>query len=77
MWVDEPVEKRVNLNRSEEIIKSGADTVGVACPFCKTMIADGMKHFEKDEVIAVQDIAELVAQTLSRPPVASPEEVST
>src|SRR5690606_883073 len=77
MWVDEPVEKRVNLNRSEEIIKSGADTVGVACPCCKTMIADGMKHFEKDEVIAVQDIAELVAQTLSRPPVASPEEVST
>lgn len=66
MWVEEPVEKRVNLNRSEEIIKSGADTVGVACPFCKTMLADGMKHFEKDELIVVQDIAEIVAQSLPR-----------
>jgi len=64
MWVEEPVEKRVNLNRSREVIAAGVDTVGVACPFCKTMLSDGMKHFAKDEDIAVRDIAELVAEAI-------------
>jgi Fe-S oxidoreductase len=64
MWVDEPVEKRVNLNRTKEVVDSGAEAVGVACPFCKTMLSDGMKHFGKDEEIEVLDIAEIVAATL-------------
>lgn len=66
MWMEEPVEKRVNLNRSEEIVKSGANMVGVACPFCKTMLADGMKHFDKEDDIQVKDIAEIVADSLER-----------
>ena len=65
MWVEEEKEKRVNVNRSEEIINAGVDAVAVGCPFCKTMVSDGMKHFDKDEDIEVLDIAQVVASTLS------------
>ena len=64
MWMEEEPEKRVNVNRSKEIVDAKVDTVAVGCPFCKTMISDGMKHFNKDEDIAVMDIAQVIAQTL-------------
>jgi Fe-S oxidoreductase len=64
MWVEEEMDKRVNVNRSQEIIAAGVDTVAVGCPFCKTMITDGMKHFDKDDEIEVLDIAQVVAATL-------------
>lgn len=64
MWMEEEPEKRVNVNRSKEIVDSGVEAVGVGCPYCKTMISDGMKHFDKDEDIAVLDIAEMVAAAL-------------
>ncbi len=72
MWMEEEAEKRVNVNRSKEIVDAGVDTVGVGCPFCKTMISDGMKHFDKDDEITVLDIAELVAAAL--PPEATGSE---
>ena len=72
MWMEEEAEKRVNLNRSKEIVDAGVDAVGVGCPFCKTMISDGMKHFDKDEDIAVLDIAEMIAAAL--PPEATASE---
>lgn len=64
MWMEEEAEKRVNVNRSKEIVDAGVDAVGVGCPFCKTMISDGMKHFDKDEDIEVMDIAEMIAAAL-------------
>jgi len=64
MWVEEEPEKRVNVNRSKEIVDAGVEAVAVGCPFCKTMISDGMKHFDKDE-IEVLDIAQVVASTLA------------
>ncbi|EDM79076.1 putative iron-sulfur-binding reductase [Plesiocystis pacifica SIR-1] len=64
MWVEEETHKRVNVNRSEEIVEAKVDAVAVGCPFCKTMISDGMKHFDKDEDIEVLDIAQVVAATL-------------
>jgi Fe-S oxidoreductase len=68
MWVEEDKDKRVNVNRSKEIIEAGVELVAVGCPFCKTMVSDGMKHFDKDEDIAVLDIAQIVASTLASPP---------
>jgi Fe-S oxidoreductase len=65
MWVEEEKEKRVNVNRSKEIVEAGVEAVAVGCPFCKTMVSDGMKHFDKDEDIAVLDIAQVVASTLA------------
>ena len=64
MWMEEEPEKRVNVNRSKEIVDAGVDAVAVGCPFCKTMISDGMKHFDKDEDIEVLDIAQIVARGL-------------
>lgn len=53
---------RVNLERSKDILESKATIVAAACPFCNTMLSDGMKVNEAD--IAVMDIAELVAESM-------------
>ena len=68
-WVEEEPSKRVNINRAKEIVAAGVDAVAVACPFCKTMVSDGIKHFDKDEEIAVMDIAEVVAAALGPDPI--------
>ncbi|WP_246804117.1 (Fe-S)-binding protein [Desulfosarcina cetonica] len=62
MWMEENIGKRINLERAEEIVANGANTVAVGCPFCLTMIEDGMKELEKEESIKTLDIAELVAK---------------
>jgi Fe-S oxidoreductase len=67
MWMEEEPSKRVNLNRAKEVVAAGVDTVAVGCPYCKTMLVDGVKHFDKDEEIEVLDIAEVVAATLAAP----------
>ncbi len=62
MWKEE--EKgttRVNFQRSREAIDTGAAIVASACPFCMTMLTDGMKNEEKEDSVKVMDIAELIA----------------
>jgi Fe-S oxidoreductase len=76
MWMEEEKSKRVNLNRAKEVVESGANAVGVACPFCHTMLSDGLKHFGKDEEIAVVDIAVAIAATLPDTPARSAEQAS-
>jgi Fe-S oxidoreductase len=53
---------RVNQERTEDAIESGADVVAVACPFCNTMMTDGIKGKELQDKVKVLDIAELIAQ---------------
>jgi Fe-S oxidoreductase len=53
---------RVNMERAEEAIASEARVVAVACPFCNTMLSDGIKHKEKE--LEVLDLAELIAASL-------------
>ncbi len=67
----ETPEKRVNLNRAKEIVDAGVDAVAVGCPFCKTMLSDGMKHFDREN-LRVADLAELVAAALPDSPEARP-----
>ena len=62
MWMEENIGKRINLERSEEIVRARVSNVAVGCPFCLTMIEDGMKELEKEETIKTMDIAEIVAQ---------------
>jgi len=52
--------KEVNIERTEEAIGTQATTIVSNCPFCMTMMTDGVKHFEKGESIEVLDLAELV-----------------
>ncbi|MEX1313806.1 MAG: (Fe-S)-binding protein, partial [Desulfotignum sp.] len=65
MWMEETIGSRINVERSTEIVNEKADTVAVGCPFCLTMIEDGMKELNKDEEIRTRDIAELVAEHLA------------
>ncbi|MEM9545300.1 MAG: (Fe-S)-binding protein [Bacteroidota bacterium] len=59
---DEPGNKRINIERAEEVIETGADVVAANCPFCITMLSDGMKAKEKQEDIMVHDLTELIVQ---------------
>lgn len=53
--------KDVNVERTEDAIETEAEIIATACPFCMTMMDDGVKHFEKEKTIKVYDLAELVA----------------
>ncbi|MES2627474.1 MAG: (Fe-S)-binding protein [Bacteroidota bacterium] len=57
----EPGTKEVNVERTEDVLETNATIVAVACPFCSTMMTDGVKHFEKEKEIKVYDVAELIA----------------
>jgi len=65
MWMEETIGKRINVERAEEIVDQNVANVAVSCPFCLTMIEDGMKELDKDEQIKTQDIAELVANNMA------------
>jgi Fe-S oxidoreductase len=64
MWMEETIGKRIYLERSEEIVRQQVSNVAVACPFCMTMIEDGMKELGKEEEIKTMDIAELVEKNM-------------
>ncbi len=55
---------RVNFERTNEAIGTGANIIASACPFCNTMMTDGVKHAEKENDVQVMDIAELIAASL-------------
>lgn len=55
---------RVNIERSHEAIGTGATIIAAACPFCNTMLTDGVKSGEKEDTVKVMDIAELIAQSM-------------
>ncbi|MCS6973057.1 MAG: (Fe-S)-binding protein [Cyclobacteriaceae bacterium] len=54
--------KEINIERTEEALNTGAQTIAVACPFCMTMMTDGVKAKEKEQQIKVKDLAELIAE---------------
>jgi len=58
MFMEETIGKRINLERSDEILATGARTVAVACPFCATMLRDGL--MDREANVDVKDIAELL-----------------
>jgi heterodisulfide reductase subunit D len=54
--------KDINIERTEEALATGAETIAVACPFCMTMIGDGVKNKDKEHEVKVKDLAELIAE---------------
>ena len=59
-FVEEPSDQRVNVERAKQALQTGADTVAVGCPFCTTMLEDGLGAVKGDREVAVKDIAELM-----------------
>ena len=55
---------RINIERSNEALETGANVIAAACPFCNTMLTDGVKNKEKEDEVLVLDIAEMVAASL-------------
>ena len=61
---DEPGDKRINIERAEEAISTNANIVAANCPFCITMITDGMKAKDKQDDVMVMDISEMILQSI-------------
>jgi heterodisulfide reductase subunit D len=57
----EPGKKDINIERTEEALALNPDVIALACPFCMTMMTDGVKNFDKEADVKVMDIAELIA----------------
>jgi Fe-S oxidoreductase len=57
----EPGDKEINVERTDEAIDTGAEIIAAGCPFCNTMMTDGVKAAEKEGKVEVMDIAELIA----------------
>jgi len=62
MFMEEQGEQRVNSKRTLQLLDTGADTIASACPFCMTMLTDGLKEEEKEEAIAQRDLAEILEE---------------
>ena len=62
MFLEETEGTRINNNRAEEAINTNSDTIASACPFCMTMMNDGVKSFDKQDSVQVKDIAEIVLE---------------
>lgn len=60
MWMEETIGRRVNVVRTEQALETKATTVATACPFCITMISDGMKTKDMVDKVQVKDIAEIL-----------------
>ncbi len=61
---EEKGDLRINLERTNEALQTGASVIASACPFCNTMLTDGVKNSEKEESVEVLDIAELINATM-------------
>lgn len=58
----EPGNKEVNIERTEDALEVKPNLIATGCPFCNTMMTDGVKNFEKEGEIEVKDVAELIAE---------------
>ncbi|MER3522718.1 MAG: Fe-S oxidoreductase [Ignavibacteria bacterium] len=67
MWMEEHEGKRVNIERTEEALATGANAVATGCPFCMTMLTDGVKAKDAAETVQVKDIAELLLEAVTPP----------
>lgn len=62
MWMEEKIGKRINISRTEQALATSAGIVASSCPFCMTMLSDGVKSKDMQDKVKVMDIAELMDQ---------------
>jgi Fe-S oxidoreductase len=66
MWMEEKIGKRINIERTEEALATGAKTVAVGCPFCYTMLGDGVTAKGEQENVEVVDVATVLLRSLKQ-----------
>jgi Fe-S oxidoreductase len=66
MWMEERIGKRINIERTEEALATGAKTIAVGCPFCYTMIGDGVTAKGEQENVEVVDVATVLLRSLKQ-----------
>jgi len=72
MWMEESLGSRINVNRTEEAIATGADQIAVGCPFCRVMLSDGLNLKQSEgaarEEVEVIDVAQMLLASIKRAP---------
>ncbi len=63
MWLEENIGKRINLERTDEALSTGADVVSTACPYCMIMIDDAVKERQEEDRVRVLDLSQIVEQS--------------
>ncbi|OUZ09171.1 Fe-S cluster protein [Aeromicrobium sp. PE09-221] len=78
MWMEETIGSRININRTEEAIATGADQIAVGCPFCRVMLSDGLTAKQADGEARVEvevlDVAQMLLASVKREPSAEESE---
>lgn len=72
MWMEEDIGERINFARTRQAIEAKADTIAVGCPFCLTMLSDGIKDHQKSETMQAWDLAELVVKAMGKEEIKPP-----
>ncbi|MCW2770246.1 MAG: Fe-S cluster protein, partial [Aeromicrobium sp.] len=76
MWMEESLGSRINVNRTEEAIATGADQIAVGCPFCRVMLSDGLTLKQSEgaarEEVEVLDVAQMLLTSVKRAPAPKP-----
>jgi Fe-S oxidoreductase len=67
MWLEETIGKRINMERTDEALTTGADVISTACPYCMIMLDDAVRANNKEEEVRVLDLSQLVEESLSTP----------
>jgi Fe-S oxidoreductase len=71
MWIEEDPDKRVNLLRTEQALQTDPEVIAVSCPFCMTMLGDGIKAKQLEEKVQTLDVMEIVDKVTRSPNVES------
>ena len=66
MWMEENIGKRVNMERTEEALGTGADIISTACPFCMIMLDDAVQANGKGDEVKVMDITGVIERSLQK-----------
>ena len=69
MWMDEKLGTKINTNRTEEALATGADRIAIGCPFCRVMLSDGLTEKQASgerEEVEVVDVAQMLLAAVNR-----------
>ena len=64
MWLEQKIGKRINLERTDEALGTGAGVVSTACPFCLIMLDDAVRERQREEEVSVLDISQILERAM-------------